>query len=499
MRLQPLYSISLILLLCGLTQAGAESEPGPEAATESQSQSQSQSQNQSQSQSQSQNQPLAEPGRTALDMKVQKFLVEVRQLLAERKFKEALAQLDEALENEENPEAKAALYMVRGNAYFLFCNYKSALADLQESLKLTPDLGEALLQKALCEARLGHEEESKADFIKLCEGKEPGLKLLGARALLEMGEMERVRVILKDLEGSANPGELKDLQKAVAEGVSRNLTVKDETTTEFSTILPGKYFVIYADFDEEKAQEYLDTADNIIDYFINRFGPVNARAPYPCGLFMLHDKLAARSFLTRKMKFGLPVHGVFMSGRNALVTYDGAGTGTFIHELMHKYLDKVKLEYWAEEGIPAAFEKIYGQNLNGSLQFCILPHNDLPKAIFKKRPVLKEVLTSARHAYSEHEEAQALVGLFLLHENKMEKYLSLIRSSKDKDQMLIYSALGMTAAQANLRFDQFISQIMGLRERILKLPPSQIVEKDKFNKFIQVNSDLIKACGSDPK
>lgn len=429
-------------------------------------------------------------------------------LLSKREFRQALDILDEAIDEDEHDPPNAednssisgasskylAALLLRGNAYFLFCNYKRAIEDLDRVLSIQA-VPEAYLQKAICLARLGQKSESQTIFSQkwqVMAGGSPSTALLTAQGLYEWGMQDKATLLLKQIPDSQEKQKLEQLiAKNLAPGDGRTLTAADQTTTGFTTIIAGKYFVLYGDINQQKAQSYLELADSIIDYFRSRLGADSGN--YPCGLFITRDKFAGRAFLASKMNFPNYVHGVYMARRNALVTYDGAGVGTLIHEIMHKYLDHVKLEYWAEEGIPAAFEKVWGyadgNDSNAQLKLMVLPGNELPDFIEKQQANLtvNQIVSRAKHADPDHEEAQALLGLFLLHENKLEKYIALSRTGL-KNRQTLAEALEKPDSEIESLFKKYLNQVLTLRTQIEALPPSQIFAcKEDFEKFRQGN------------
>lgn len=452
-----------------------------------------------------QKEPTSLAGSASDSAEVHEVCVKAAALLSKREFRQALDILDEAIDEHEPSKAEdnssspdtsskylVPLLLLRGNAYFLFCNYKRAIEDLDRVLSMQA-VPEALLQKSLCLARLGQTSESQAIFSQHWQvmAGSPSTALLTAQGLHEWGMQDKAALLLKQLPDSKEKQKLEQLIASNAAPGDRTLTAADQTTTGFTTIIAGKYFVLYGDINQQKAQSYLDLADSIIDYFRSRLGADSGN--YPCGLFITRDKFAGRTFLASKMNFPNYVHGVYMARRNALVTYDGAGVGTLIHEIMHKYLDQVKLEYWAEEGIPAAFEKVWGYadngNTDGGLKLMVLPRNDLPDFIERHLAALtvEQIVTRAKHADPDHEEAQALLGLFLLHEKVLEKYIAVSRTGL-KNRQTLAMVLGKPEVEIEALFKKYLSQVLAFKTQIKALPPSQIFEsKEDFDKFRQGN------------
>lgn len=433
------------------------------------------------------------------------FAINLAQKALDKKdFASALATLSEAIEAiADGPENKSQklsfdlslLYLRRANVYRLFCNYRRAIADLDQALSLNAKLIEASLQKAICQARIGADCRSPLNECAsriLADGAAADTIILTARGLYECGDNARALELLAALKPQIPAQEtLRALIEKNPVSAERLVTAVDKTTTGFDTILPGRYFILYSDIGEAKAQNYLRMADGFISYFKHRFG--EEPNTYPCGLFILHDKFAGRAFLAKKMNFPNYVHGVYMSGRNALVTYDGAGIGTLMHEIMHKYLSGLKLEYWAEEGIAAAFEKVYGFETN---KIIALPHNGLPAFIAKNRKqlTLEQIVKSARHADPDQEDSQSLLGLFLLHEHKMERYLQAVRN---KSKNPLAETFGKPIGAVEAAFALYLTNIMALQDQVRKLPPSNLFDSETdFNQFCESHGELIKRLGN---
>ncbi len=438
---------------------------------------------------------------------------QVNELLGQKQFSKAFDLANQRLKDK--PDGNA--YLNRGNAYWSICDYHNAIADFDRALSLDSNLLDALVHKGICQARLGNKEESLKTFeqaatltislnMQSCNPHQ--IETIG-KALIEGGRLEALQKMIASLRASDNISLTELAAKLDADThkpAPENVIKKDQITAGMTAFVATPHFVFIGDIDKAKLERYAAIAEGFLDYLqrkglgdtkfslscgaeSNLFKKL-ANAPEPVSIFILHDKPAERAFLKERLNFPYHVHGVFISSRNLLVTYDGAGPGTYLHELMHTVLSRQKnLEYWAEEGIPSYLEKVYGAI---SPQFELLHgygENWFPQAlsakVIKKVSLnLADIVGKAKHADAGQEVQQRLVALFLQKHHRLDNYLALTMANQNKGyKTFVEAAFDKPMAKLVPMFNNFIHEIRH-PAKALDLPPSQIFDtKSELERF----------------
>jgi tetratricopeptide (TPR) repeat protein len=283
---------------------------------------------------------------------------------------------------------------------------------------------------------------------------------------------------------------------------SRKVTNVDLITGSFESIVATPHLIIYSDIPKPQAEHYARLSESFLGYVDNNL--IKLKGVFPRGLFILHDKLASRKFLKERMGFATHVHGAYLAGSNAVVTYDGAGDNTLMHELMHTVLNEEKgLDFWAEEGIPCLFDLVYGcihddAGAKGMKLMLGYPERWNPKWMGnKERSALQlpEILQQAKHANAENEAQQRQVALFLIKNDKLKKYLSLVAGgNKNGYATYLEAAFEKPVAQLAPAFNQFMVSIEKDSAWVNSLPDSRIFENEKeLAAFVKANAAVGKS------
>jgi len=424
----------------------------------------------------------------------------VNELLAKKQFSKAFDLANQRFR--ENPDAQA--YLNRGNAYWSICDYRNAISDYDKAIDLDKNLLDAQVHKGICQARLGEREASLTTFEQaakldaLATADLHQIETIG-RALIEGNRLKALQKMIASLRTYNNSKIAELTQKLEAEKNTAPESVirKDNITAGMTSFVATPHFVFIGDIDKAKLERYGAIAEGFFD-FLQHHGLTNtdfphvsksdsdtfkklADSPEPVSIFILHDKMAVRAFLKERLNFPYHVHGVFISSRNLLATYDGAGDGTYLHELMHTILSRQNnLEYWAEEGIPCYFEKVYGAI---KPQFQLLHgygENWFPQALAVKSLGgglnLSDIVSKAKHADASQENQQRLVALFLQRYHHLDHYLALtIANNKKGYKTFVEAAFDKPMVQLVPLFNDFIHEIRH-PDSTLELPPSQIFD-----------------------
>lgn len=430
---------------------------------------------------------------------------EVNVLLGQKQFSRAFDLANQKLK--ENPDG--ASYLNRGNAYWSICDYRNAISDYDKALALDGNLVDALVHKGICQARLGNKEESFKSFEQAAtltsspdvkSGNPHQIETIG-KALIEGGRLDALQKLIDALKARNNSqfAELAiNLEACKDKPVTEKVTKKDQITAGMTSFVATPHFVFIGDIDKAKLERYGAIAEGFLDYLqrkglgdtefsvssgdeSNTFKKL-VNSPELVSIFILHDKMAERAFLKERLNFPYHVHGVFISSRNLLVTYDGAGPGTYLHELMHTVLSRQKnLEYWAEEGIPSYFEKVYGAiapqfELRHGYGENWFPQALSVKAIRNVSLNLADIVGKAKHADASQEVQQRLVALFLQKHGHLDDYLTLTVSNQNKGyKTFVEAAFDKPMIKLVPMFNSFIHDIRH-PANALDLPPSQIFD-----------------------
>ncbi len=430
---------------------------------------------------------------------------QVNELLGQKQFSKAFDLANQNLKDK--PDANA--YLNRGNAYWSICDYRNAITDFDRALSIESNLVDALVHKGICQARLGNREASLKTFEQAAtltislnmQGCNPHQIETIGKALIEGGRLEALHKMIAVLRETKNSQLIQLANKLDADKnkpAPENVTRKDLITAGMTSFVATPHFVFIGDIDRAKLERYGAIAEGFLDYLQRRGLGDNefslsvgaegnpfkklVNAPEPVSIFILHDKMAERAFLKERLNFPYHVHGVFISSRNLLVTYDGAGPGTYLHELMHTVLSRQKnLEYWAEEGIPSYFEKVYGAI---SPQFELrhgygenwFPQALSAKVIKKVSLNLADIVGKAKHADAGQEVQQRLVAMFLQQHQLLDKYLALTMANQHNGyKTFVEAAFDKPMAKLVPMFNDFIHEIRHPAKTV-DLPPSQIFD-----------------------
>ncbi|MBU6454810.1 MAG: tetratricopeptide repeat protein [Cyanobacteria bacterium REEB67] len=419
-------------------------------------------------------------------------------------------------------EVRTTLLLTRAEAQAGAGHSESALANLEAMLAADPKLQSALIARARIYQKLGLYDKAVADAQKAVElrrGRLPlahmiigecqlALKKIGEAelelniALQEYGRtpsgeiqyykalvLERKGDFLGSLPGKAAALQLGYMEPPAVTTLNREVLSVDKIFNLFSSVLVGDHFLCYGTFEKSKLTEYSRLAEAFAGYANSEVCPI--QGDYPAFLFMLQDKAATQSFLRERMDFHTRVHGVFMTNRNAVITYNNVAVGTFLHELMHKfiYIEKPH-DFWADEGIPSFFEKAYGYLSEGKLHLqtgYAAPTHEVWGQISRKPYKLSEIVTQAKYADPEHEDTQRLVALFLNEQAKLKAFLDLtLKGQRGKYEYFIEAVFDKPLNELDPLFDNFQRQLLKNRETTGKLPGSEIfASKDLLDKFLK--------------
>jgi len=410
-----------------------------------------------------------------------------------------------------------------------------AIAQYNQAIEYAPDNYEALIgrasmylqypkeqAKALADARKATQlnDRSYRGFYYLAQAYFNQDNLVKARdainqALINAGKNATGEAVSLSAQIALRQG---DIPRATTEGAlalklglqgkplpvmpTQTITNVNLITGFFETVVPTPHLIIYSDIPRAKAEYYARLAESFLSYVDTNL--IKLKGTFPRGLFILHDKMASRRFLKERMGFATHVHGAYLADSNAIITYDGAGDNILMHELMHTVLNEEKgLDLWAEEGIPCLFDIVYGcihdDSVSKGMKLMIgYPERWNPKWMGnKERSALQltEIVQKAKHSNPDNEAQQRQVGLLLVKNDKLKKYLSLVASgNKNGYATYLEAAFEKPLAQLAPVFNQYMVSIEKDSAWVNSLPDSRIFENEKeLAAFVKANAAVGKS------
>lgn len=409
----------------------------------------------------------------------------------------------------------------------------AAMAQLNRALELDPNSYEANLARASLNLALNQQTRARTDAQKAVELNSKSMigyyylaqaylnnnEVLKARdainqSLIIAGKKPLPEAVALSAQIAIRQGDLarSAAEAALAvklglEGKSlglmplRQITTVDNVTGPLKTVIARPHFLIYGSINRERLEYYGNLAEAFITYVDDNL--IKVKGNFPRALFIFPDKLSARAFLTDKMGFKNKVHGVYLTAQNAVVTYDGAGLGTIMHELMHTVLGEYKnLEFWAEEGIPCLFDRCYGyliaekddrQSMKIALGFPEEWHAKWMGGKTRAQLTLADILKHAAHTNADFENEQRQLALLLCKQGKLKTYLSLIETAnKKRAATYLEAALDKPAAKIEALFQEYMQALEKENDRIRQLPETEIFEgKAEFLKFQKEHETIL--------
>jgi hypothetical protein len=205
--------------------------------------------------------------------------------------------------------------------------------------------------------------------------------------------------------------------------------------------------------------------------------------------FMLREKTAK---MDKPSDFGY-----YDPQARAFFTYPDSGYGTYAHEFIHAvvYDCDLQLEPWAQEGIPAIFEKIYGYcNYANPVFFLGYPNPWRVKALNRSLTTidLQAVVLNTSSAGISCEE-QREVGLFLLKEGRLRRYLELARTGrKDGFPTLFESAMQASLSDIVPKWRYHLEGLQRKADKIQEIPGSAYFStKKEFDNFLSTDGLIL--------
>jgi len=263
---------------------------------------------------------------------------------------------------------------------------------------------------------------------------------------------------------------------------TNNFAGVDPIQRMFVNKVPTRYFGFYSNIDLNKLRYYADFSEMFLHLISSEF--IQIEGGFPISAFVLADSRSFRSFLKDQMNISNPpAYGIWLKEKNAFVTYDGAGLGTFAHEIMHPIVEMSlpNRPEWAMEGIPAFFEKFFGYKKNERLYLNWGYQNpwrikQLGDRLSRLR--LEAVIKNSTNN-SDYESEQRLVSVFLFEHGKWRKFLDLLKLGDKKGyETFVEAAFEQPLAELETQWRNYLRRIQNNKDQIYRIPLSTVLETE---------------------
>ena len=245
-----------------------------------------------------------------------------------------------------------------------------------------------------------------------------------------------------------------------------------------------KHFTFYYNSDARYISGYSFFTNTLVDHIQNEyFAPdFSGNIDY----YVLKDAIEYKNFLARQL--GVKESGgwgVYLPERNALVTYEAAGLGTFGHITMYPIIGNRLADgpHWIKQGIPTLFEKIYGYLEGENLILSYGFHNPwrLEKLGDLTKLNLEEIIKSDSTRAGSASKSRLVVTF--IHQNGVFPVFiqSLLSNNKGEYDTFIEYAFKRQMPALEQMWDKYLADIEGNLDEILSTPSSQMFEsKDEY-------------------
>lgn len=185
--------------------------------------------------------------------------------------------------------------------------------------------------------------------------------------------------------------------------------------------------------------------------------------------------------------------GVYFSATNTILIHKESSYGTITHELIHAIFQK-NLQWfdpWANEGIPAFFEKIYGfSNFEIGFQnpWRLNKMNYDFTNLNLKRLAYDRVVFS-----SNFENEDRLIAMFLAQQKKLKPYLNLAQAGRrGKYPTMIECAFELPIEKIEPLWKRYLQGVSSRIEYIKRVPDSEFFSDEiTFQKFWKKNREVL--------
>lgn len=272
-------------------------------------------------------------------------------------------------------------------------------------------------------------------------------------------------------------------------------TPNSELEKDFSQHIPKKYFKYHSNIPVEKLHVYAKFSEQFVDLVDRDFFKVNKNR-FPVNAYVLPNIDSFKAFLREKFDVNKPPgSGMYFGETNTFVTYDGAGLGTFTHEIAHALVEESlkNRPAWAMEGVPTFFEKFFGYTKDDMLYANWGYQNPWRiEELGDRIPKLKLI----RVLYgSEDQSEKRLLSVFLYQQGKFRNYLDLIQAGSKKGyRTYVEAAFEKPLHQIDEIWEAYLKEVANNKTKILLIPSSNIFKTEaEMRQFMETHALALNA------
>jgi hypothetical protein len=254
--------------------------------------------------------------------------------------------------------------------------------------------------------------------------------------------------------------------------------------TDWSKKLPleqkSRYFTFHYQRETWDAAGFARFADAFVELVNRDF--MKFEFDYPIEVLVLPDRAGFQQFLKKEFVVrNPPDFGIYFPAFKVFATYEGSGLGTFVHEIMHPLVDRNLSDCptWANEAIPAFFEKFIGYWDGDKLVAEWGYQNPWRiEAIGDKLTGLElnRIVADRRPVTNFNNSERRLLTVFLWRHGKFERFMRLI-AGRNRDGYASYfeAAMGMPLKDIAPLWQKYLSGIVEHRTDIMRVPASVVL------------------------
>lgn len=368
-------------------------------------------------------------------------------------------------------------YSGLADCYLHFGNPQLALTYANHALRLVPTDAVALANKAEALYGLGKFREciepfqqcmkSWKAFYDYNQNEAVALRYAFANAYEKTGE-------------SARAESEKKLALAYKQEISESARrLIDKWSKEFKYKKVGTRVTVFSKSSADT------TKATFLDCFLNFISATFVPLPpdFKIQVFVLPDKNQFQEWIKKEFGDTRDLRGQSRYEYGSFFTYSDSGFGTFSHEAMHLVLHETFpwTEAWAEEGLPAFFEKLYGCAGKTGQEFRFGFQNpwrieDLRNSIAQidlARVVRYEMVNGAGNQ-SQHR----LVAMFLHRHGKLRRYFELARRGyRDGYCTLFETAFGKKIEDIEPLWKEYLQSVAKRKPVVIETPNSEFFSR----------------------
>jgi len=240
----------------------------------------------------------------------------------------------------------------------------------------------------------------------------------------------------------------------------------------------SRYFTIHYQRSAWDAAELARFADGFVELVDRDFLP--ARFDRPMDVLVFPDRASFHRYLRKVLGADLTPMGIYLPALSVFATSEDSGLGTFAHEIMHPIARRALRDapQWADEGIPAFFEKFTGYWENGHLVAQWGYQNPWRLEVIGGALTqldLEQVAAKERATSQLDLAADRLLAVFLWRQGRLERFLRLVAAG-DRAGFGTYleAALERPLAEVVPLWRAYLEDIAANRAAAMRVPPSTV-------------------------